>query len=651
MKFISSLLFFVFTLISLTSFDTKIVIKGTVLDESRAALIGVSIEVKSNDEIYSSAIDGTFEVEIDQFPATLEFSHIGYEPQVYVINNTYNLEIIMEESPMLLDEVIVTGLSAKRFKKAMGYATSTITAAQIGNRPIQSQRKSQNNIRTSSGDIYQNSTSNHDYYGPVSENHSESYLNFVENQFIHPLDEALSTFSVDVDRASYSNIRRYIKGGQLPPVDAIRIEEMINYFEYDYSQPKGSDPITIQSTLTDCPWNEDHQLLHIGLQTRRIKTDDLPASNFVFLIDVSGSMHDRNKLPLIKSSMKLLIDQLRPNDRVAIVTYAGADQVVLESTAASDKYTILEAIDNLSSGGSTAGARGIKTAYSIAKTNFMKEGNNRIILATDGDFNVGISSNEALKVMIEKERKSGVYLSILGYGMGNYQEDLMQTLAQAGNGNHTYIDDLQEAQKTLIHEFGGTLFTVAKDVKIQVEFNPSKVSAYRLVGYETRMLAKEDFNNDRKDAGDMGSGHTVTAIYEIIPVGSDSKYFGNVDELKYQQKQKEVVLNNSNDIATIKFRYKQPAGDTSKKIEVTIVKYTESKDVTEDVNWAIATASFGMKLRGSDYLDDLEYDKIIDLAKQSRGIDTEGYRAEMIRLMKSAKGLASEYIADSGNDE
>ncbi len=401
---------------------------------------------------------------------------------------------------------------------------------------------------------------------PVAPVYDESYQATVENKFQNPLRDPLSTFSVDVDAASYSNIRRYINNGQLPPKYAVRIEEMLNYFDYNLPAPVNKEPIAIHTELSAAPWNPQHRLLRIGLKARVVATEKLPASNLVFLIDVSGSMSDANKLPLVQSSLKMLVDQLRPQDKVAIVVYAGAAGLVLPPTPGNQKTTIKDAIDRLQAGGSTAGGEGIKLAYRMAKENFLKEGNNRVILATDGDFNVGASSDQDMEQLIEQERKSGVFLSVLGYGMGNYKDSKMETLADKGNGNYAYIDNATEARKTLVSEFGGTLFTVAKDVKLQLEFNPAKVAAYRLIGYENRLLNQEDFNNDLKDAGDMGAGHRVTALYEIIPIGVKDNYTNSVDPLKYQKPQpsSSTVKTSSDEMLTIKFRYKEPAGLVSK---------------------------------------------------------------------------------------
>ena len=350
------------------------------------------------------------------------------------------------------------------------------------------------------------------------EENNESYGKYIENKFVSPIDEALSTFSIDVDRESYSVVRRFLNSGKLPPQDAVRIEELINYFDYNYEVPSGDDPFYLFSSLSECPWNSEHKVLHLALNTRQVDKSKLPSSNFVFLIDVSGSMDVDNKLPLVKSSLRPLTNQLRPEDKVAIVVYAGSAGCVLPSTSISEKNKILDALENLMAGGSTAGGAGIQLAYKIAKENYIAGGNNRVVLATDGDFNVGVSDNKGLEDLISTKREENIFLSVLGFGMGNYKSDKMQTLADKGNGIHAYIDDIQEARKVLIKEFTGSMFTLAKDVKIQVEFNPSLVNAYRLIGYENRLLAKEDFNNDTKDAGEVGVGHSVTALYEIVPL-------------------------------------------------------------------------------------------------------------------------------------
>ena len=470
------------------------------------------------------------------------------------------------------------------------------------------------------------------------EPNTESYQEIIENSFKSSLEEPLSTFSLDVDRASYSNIRRMLLDGYLPDVNAVRIEEMINYFNYQYEEPKNNHPIAMHSTLSECPWSKDHQIMHIGIQGKKIATENLPPSNLVFLLDVSGSMNSPNKLPLVKSSLKLLLNQLRPQDRVAIVTYAGHAGVPLQSTSISEKQKIINALDNLHAGGSTAGAQGIKTAYKIAKENFIDGGNNRVILATDGDFNVGVNSPKDLEKLIEEKRKSDIFLSVLGFGTGNYKDHQMQVLANKGNGNHAYIDNMLEAQKILVNEFGGTMFTIAKDVKIQIEFNPAYVSAYRLIGYENRMLNKEDFNDDTKDAGEIGSGHSMTAIYEIIPAGVNSNLLASVDDLKYQSNKKEIpnpVLNN--ELATLKFRYKLPDEDQSKKIIHTITPKANRIDKNpSEVNFAMAVAEFGMLLRGSKYSQQSSIEQIVELATVSNIPDKQEF-LNLVSLFKNLK--------------
>ncbi len=470
----------------------------------------------------------------------------------------------------------------------------------------------------------------------------ESYKEFEENNFLSPYEHPLSTFSIDVDAASYSNVRRYINKGELPPVDAVRIEEMINYFSYEYPQPDGADPVRISTEVGACPWNSQNRLIKIGLKAKEIPSDKLPLSNFVFLIDASGSMYGPGRLGLVKSSLKLLLNNLRDDDRVAIVAYAGAAGEVLPSTSAKDRQKIVEALDGLTAGGSTAGGAGIQLAYKIAKENFIKNGNNRVILCTDGDFNVGVSSNKGLEELITEQRKSGVFLSVLGYGMGNYKDDKMQTLAQAGNGNHAYIDNLQEANRVLVNEFGATMYAVAKDVKLQIEFNPEKVQAYRLIGYETRLLNNEDFNDDTVDAGEMGAGHTVTAFYEIVPVGVNSNVFqpGNVDPLKYQKpKESETDIINSPDMLLVKLRYKPIDSDVSSKVEQSVVD-NGNNSVSQDFRFASSVAMMGLLLRDSKYKADASYDKLIEQANLGLNNDDLGYRREFARMAGTAKGMS-----------
>lgn len=469
---------------------------------------------------------------------------------------------------------------------------------------------------------------------------NEEYNTIKDNTFINAKKDPLSTFSIDVDKASYSNIRRFITGGSLPPADAVRVEELINYFSYTYPQPKKDQPFSISTQYVECPWNTAHQLIHVGIQGKEINTEKMPDNNLVFLLDVSGSMNDANKLPLLKSGLRLLVNQLREQDLVSIVVYAGAAGIALSPTHGNNKEKINEAIENLSAGGSTAGGEGILLAYKLAKQNFLSKGNNRVILATDGDFNVGVSSDADLIKLIEKQKEEGVFLTVLGFGTGNYKDSKMEQLADKGNGNYAYIDNILEAKKVLVKEMGGTLLTIAKDVKIQVEFNPGKVKAYRLVGYENRLLANEDFNDDKKDAGELGSGHTVTAIYEVIPAGS-SEAVASVDSLKYQHSTL-ATTGGSNEIMTIKFRYKEPTGSVSKLItEVVADKKVSFSAASEDCRFAATVAEFGMLLRNSEFKGNVTFKSVLASARAAKGKDDEGYRAEFIKLVEMAELLQS----------
>jgi len=474
---------------------------------------------------------------------------------------------------------------------------------------------------------------------------TESYTAFSENRFMLAASEPLSTFALEVDGASYANVRRMISDGQLPPEGAVRVEELVNYFSYDYPAPTGSDPVRISTETAACPWNPRHRLVRVGVAARRIPSDHLPASNLVFLVDVSGSMYGPTRLELVKASLKLLVNNLRERDRVSIVVYAGAAGQVLSATSGSDRQKIREALDHLTAGGSTAGGAGIELAYRVARENFIEGGNNRVILCTDGDFNVGVSSNEGLEQLIERERRtSGVFLTVLGYGMGNYRDDKMQILAQKGNGNHAYIDNLQEANRVLVGEFGGTMHAVAKDVKLQVEFNPARVQAYRLVGYETRLLAAEEFNDDTRDAGELGAGHTVTAFYEIVPVGVRSNLTPSVDPLRYQPTGTPDATPAPFDAATaaelmlVKLRYKAPDGDTSRLVEVPVIDRGLGRP-SADFEFAAAVVMFGQLLRDSDYRGEATWEQVVASARRGLADDPHGYRHEFVRLAETAAGM------------
>jgi Ca-activated chloride channel family protein len=552
-------------------------------------------------------LNGEYSLETEK-GKTLVFSYLGYIPKKVRVEDGV-INVVLEPDRRALDEVVVVafGRQEKEERSVTGSAVRFAPALTM--------------------------------YDMQSE---EEYNPITENRFKFAMESPLSTFSIDVDAASYSNMRRYINQGQLPPSDAIRTEELVNYFSYDYARPTGNEPVKISVETGKCPWNVEHRLVRIGLKAKEIADDNLPASNLVFLIDVSGSMSGPGRLGLVKSSLKLLINNLRERDRVAIVVYAGSAGEVLPSTPGSDKQKIREALDKLEAGGSTAGGAGIRLAYNIAAKNFIKDGNNRIILCTDGDFNVGVSSNEELERLIEKERKSsGVFLTVLGYGRGNYKDSKMQVLAEKGNGNHAYIDNMQEANRVLVSEFGGTVHAVAKDVKLQIEFNPEHVQAYRLIGYESRLLHDEDFNDDTKDAGEMGAGHNVTAFYEVVPTGVKFSGAGNIDPLKYQKNKKndeKTAFTGSKEILTVKLRYKKPDGHTSKKIELAVID-DKSDNVSTDFRFASAVAMFGQLLTDSGFKGDATFDKVIALAKNALGNDEQGYRREFVRLAESAKGL------------
>jgi Ca-activated chloride channel homolog len=469
----------------------------------------------------------------------------------------------------------------------------------------------------------------------------EEYGSLPENQFQVVSANPRSTFAIDVDTASYSNIRRFINEGQLPPANAVRLEEMINYFKYDYPQPTDNKPFAVTTEVAQTPWNPQHRLVQVGLHSQNTSIENLPANNLVFLIDVSGSMSDANKLPLLKAALRLMVNQLRPNDKVAIAVYAGQAGLVLPPTPGSQKQTIIDALEKLEAGGSTAGGEGIELAYQVARDNLIKSGNNRVILATDGDFNVGASTDEELVKLIEKQRQSGVFLSVLGLGTGNIQDGKMEQLANKGNGNYAYIDSLLEAKKVLVKEIGATLVTVAKDVKIQVEFNPKKIQAYRLIGYENRLLQTQDFNNDKKDAGELGAGHAVTALYEIIPVGVKSDVsLGKIDPLKYQNQTIGNNAVNTDEIMQINLRYKQPQGENSQLTSYPVLdKGFKLENASNNLKFASAVSMFGMILRDSQYKGSANFDSTLQLARQSVGADLDGYRAEFIRLVEKSKNL------------
>ena len=600
--------------------NQNITITGHITDSQNGApLPGVNIIEKGTSQGAITDVNGFYSLLVKSEKSVLIFSYVGFITERIVVGSKRIINVAMNPDNTSLQEVVVFGYGVQGGRNSSKRKEASVTydmaiAPSVGYMVAEYDKEQFN---------------------------TEGYSAIHESGFLKSIQNPLSTFSIDVDVASYANMRRYLNHGQRPPIDAIRIEEMVNYFTYSYPQPDGEDPFSVITEVATCPWNESHQLIHIGLQGKRIPTENLPASNLVFLIDVSGSMNTPERLPLVKSAFKMLVNELRPQDRVAIVVYAGAAGLVLPSTSGKDKNKIIQAIEQLEAGGSTAGGAGIKLAYEVALQNMVKGGNNRIILATDGDFNVGVSSNAEMERLIEQKRNEGVFLTVLGFGMGNYKDDKMEILADKGNGNYAYIDNLQEAKKVFVNEFAGTLFTIAKDVKLQVEFNPTVVQAYRLIGYENRRLNNEDFNDDKKDAGELGSGHTVTALYEVIPVGVKSDFVKSVDPLKYQKNDTLKRTGNGSELLTLKLRYKLPEGDQSSLMSTTVLNSSkEWKNATDNFRWSAAVAAYGMLLRESEYAQKTNLQLVLDLARNSKGRDEEGYRSEFIRLVESTRFLA-----------
>ena len=564
-------------------------ITGTVVDaENREPLIGASIQVKGRAAAAVTDFNGYFELTGLQpgRQVRIKITYTGYLDTTVVAVPGDRLGTIALGGSNTLEEVVVVGYSAQQRRAIDRSAYNSMSNAVAG--------------------------------AAYDRGRPERYNAIQENGFVATEQQAISTLSTDVDRASYANMRRFILDGSLPPTDAVRSEEMINYFAYDDPAPAPGVPLALTTEIGECPWNPQHRVLRVGLRAQDIEREELPPANLVFLLDVSGSMQGPDRLGLLKQSMLMLTEQLRPQDRVAIVVYAGAAGLVLPSTAGDRGAIIREAITQLDAGGSTAGGAGIALAYLVARENFIEGGNNRVILATDGDFNVGPSDQESLVKLIERKRETGIYLTVLGFGRGNYQEGTMQELADRGNGNHAYIDGELEARKTLVEEFGGTLVTVAKDVKVQLAFDPAAVQSYRLIGYENRLLDTEDFDDDRKDAGEMGAGHRVTVLYELVPTISA-----------------EAVVS----LGELRVRYKSPQGGRSKKLCMD-VPATVASEPTENLRWATAVAEFAMLLRDSEYLEQGSYTACIVRARRASGSDEQGYRRQMIELMEQASQLA-----------
>jgi Ca-activated chloride channel family protein len=602
-----------------STFSSDVLIEGKVVDdETGDPVIGAQVAIKAINENTSTDVRGEFSLSVPVGTHEIEITYIGYETFTKKVTVGHqglkNLEFRLVPAMVALEEIVVTAQEADMSSKR---AMTGVVIRGYG--------------------VTQGAPSGVGYNYPVG---SEEYEAISENIFKWAQKTPLSTFSIDVDAASYSNVRRMIMDGYLPPVDAVRVEEMINYFTYNYKQPTGNQPFSINTEVAPAPWNPEHHLVQIGIQGETIEAENLPPSNLVFLLDVSGSMGSHDKLPLLKKGFKLLVNQLREQDYVSIVVYAGSSGLVLPPTSGYDRETILASLDKLQSGGSTAGAAGIRQAYQVAKQHFREDANNRVILATDGDFNVGISDNDELIKLIEEKRDDGIFLSVLGFGSGNLKDSRMEQIADHGNGNYYYIDNLLEAKKVLVSEMGGTLHTIAKDVKIQVEFNPDNVQAYRLIGYENRLLADEDFNDDTKDAGELGAGHTVTALYEVIPTGVEvDKNLTEVDPLKYQTPT-QPSDGFEDELMTVKLRYKQPTGDTSKLIS-TVIRNDDSKtEISENLAFASAVASFGMLLRDSKFKGSADFEMVKSLARKGKGTDENGYRSEFIKIAELAELLS-----------
>lgn len=618
--------------------EDPVSLRGTVLDGNGHALPGVEVMlVNVNTGVrYTSRTDDKGRFEYKSLPAgnyELKAWLTGFRPIVrkgirVVKGKTLNLELNMRNSMLDPRQKTPEELLEAEVK---GGVEGGVVGGVLGGVVGKVERRSTSPYQT--GDAAYPSF----YHRP--DWNTEEYDRIYENVFLSALSNPLSTFSIDVDTASYSNVRRFLTNNQFPTKDAVRIEEMINYFSYDYPSPRGKHPFSIFTEISACPWNAEHRLIHIGLQGKQLEDEKLPPSNLVFLLDVSGSMNQPHKLPLLQQAFKLLVKELGNKDRVAIVVYAGAAGLVLPSTSADQDDAIIAAIERLRAGGSTAGGAGIRLAYKVAVDNYLEDGNNRIILATDGDFNIGVSSTSELVRMIEEKRKQGIFLTILGFGMGNYKDGRMEQLADKGNGNYYYIDNLMEAKKVFIDDMRGTLFTIAKDVKLQLEFNPAKVKAYRLIGYENRLLKKEDFADDTKDAGELGAGHTVTALYEIIPYGSEEEFPGSED-LKYQQTQISREAFKSNEVLTLKLRYKQPDGDRSRLIEHPLKdRQVVLAEASDNFRFAAAVAAYGMLLRESDFIGDMTYSQVVVLAREGKGRDVHGYRAEFVQLVEKTQLL------------
>jgi Ca-activated chloride channel homolog len=608
-------------------------ITGHVRDQSGAPLANVQVFVVGTALNALTDPKGAYSIpEVPEGSIQLRAAFIGYQSAQASISvragRTTVHDFVLEATALQLSELTVTT-----------DADAAASPAPTTQRRVEGQGKVENRANgVAAAKGITNALPVEPWRQQQEPGNTEAYARIEDNRFLTASGNPLSTFSIDVDAASYSNVRRFLSQGALPPADAVRLEELVNYFSYTYPDHTGSHPFAVSTDVGSCPWDRDHRLVRIGLQAKHVATRNLPPSNLVFLIDVSGSMQSEDKLPLVKQAFRALVQELRPEDRVAIVVYAGAAGLVLPSTSGADKATILEAIDRLEAGGSTAGGAGLRLAYDVARENYLPEGNNRLILATDGDFNVGLSSDAEMIRLVETRRGEGTFLTVLGFGTGNLKDTKMEQMADKGNGHYAYIDNFREAHKVFVREFGGTLFTVAKDVKIQVEFNPARVQAYRLLGYENRVLAKEDFADDKKDAGEIGAGHAVTALYEVVPVGAPPVAVAG-DSLTYQQVTLRPLANRSNDLLTVRLRYKDPTGTKSRLLSAPVLDQGEQG--SSDLRFASAVAAFAMVLRNSEYRGSADYSLVLALARESRGEDEEGYRQEFISMVERARSLSA----------
>jgi len=628
MKTYKILSLFIAILFSQSLFAGNIVTGNITDSESGKPVVGASVIVKGTRAGTITDNKGNYSIGIPTSGKILVFSFLGYTTHEEEIKNQkqINVKLVAEvEIEIEVDEeVTLEPIHVRKEAQELSFAKmSTRGSGRKHGSPFKRKQKS-------------------NFYDDSPIHNTEEYDNITENEFQNPLNAPLSTLSIDVDNASYSNVRRFINSGQLPDKNAVRIEEMINYFSYDYKEPTGKHPFSFVTETSECPWNNENKLLHVGIQGKRLDRQNLKASNLVFLLDVSGSMESPNKLPLLRNSLMILLDELSQQDKVTIVVYAGAAGMVLPPTAAYKKDEIKAALNKLSAGGSTAGGAGIELAYKMAKKSFIKGGNNRVILATDGDFNVGTSSTGTLVDLITEKRKDDIYLTILGFGMGNYKDGRMEQISNAGNGNYFYIDNQKEANKVFKEEMRANMCTVAKDVKIQIEFNPAKVQSYRLIGYENRVLAAKDFNDDKKDAGELGPGHTVTALYEIVPATSNKGNDDNsIDKLKYQTSPELTKASASKELMTIKFRYKPPTSNKSILVEhVAHDDKLKLSKTSDSFRFSAAVATFGMLLRDSKFKDKADYTLVLELAKGAMGEDKNKHREEFIKLVKVAEKLA-----------